>query len=182
MIKLKDILKEIEEDEIDIQRLYNNEMYLDEIAEKLGFDMTDFNHHFWNFPVTLYHCTPKENLEVIKTEGLKAKNESRGYSSNKHIGNAIFTTSESEEIEHLKSSYGEIVIGINTKQMKSDRYILTVEREPDWEQADKLAFVMEKLGKDKYGDPSRYVDSSEGTSPYTVIVYGDIPPKYLSYD
>jgi hypothetical protein len=177
-------IKEIEKknEEINIERLFYSDFYLEEVAEKLGIKFPDFNQLFWQYPRNLYHCSPKENLESIQKFGLQEKNETRGFSSNKYIGRAIFTTQEFEELDHLQSSYGELIITINTKQMKTDGFILEVEREPDWERAEKLTSILHKLGKDKYEDASRYVDSSEGTSPFTVIVYGNIPPKYLKIE
>ena len=48
MIKLKDLIKEDEEDNgIDIDRLHYNDSYLDDVAENMGYNM-DFNKMFWS--------------------------------------------------------------------------------------------------------------------------------------
>lgn len=120
MIKLKQLLLEndIEDDEpIDRDRLFWNESYLDDVAEKLGFQ-DDFATQFWHeyYCPILYHCMTPENYELIKVQGLRPRNISRGATSNRHIGNAIFTCIE-EEVSFFKQYYGPIVIEINTKQI-----------------------------------------------------------------
>ena len=169
-----------EDESIDIDKLFWNDSYLDSIAEKFNYVDT-FNEFFWKFPSYLYHCTKLENKNSIISNGIKMKNNSRGFSSNRNVGPAIFTTSEQAEISTLQDSYGPVVFIINTIQMKKDGYTPTVEREPDWARAQKLSFVLKKLNySDDKSDESLFVDSSEGTTPYTVIVYGNIPPKYIT--
>jgi len=172
-----------DDEKIDVDRLMWQDSYLDDIAEKFGYE-DNFNEMFWKFPQTLYHCTPEENKDSIIKYGIGMKNKTRGFSSNRHIGAAIFTTSEEGEVSSLQNSYGPVVFSINTPQMKKDNYIPTVEQEPDWAKSEKISFVLKKLGySEEETESSRFVDSSEGTSPYTVIVYGQIPSKYLSiYD
>lgn len=169
-----------ETEEIDIDRLYWNESYLDNIAEQMGYN-SDFNKSFWKYPQPLYHCTTPEKYELIKSSGkLKTTNESRGI-NNRSVGNAIFTTQEEMEVEGLRQSYGDIVIQINTKLMRHDGFMPFVSKEPEVETAEKLAFVLNKLGEEK--DISQLIDSSGGISEYTVIIYESIPVKYLSlYD
>jgi len=179
MIKLKSLLRESKED-VDQDRLFWNDSYLDDVAEQLGYD-NDFNKQFWNQPYipTLYHCTNKVNYELIRKDGMiKRRSDTRGI-SNRGIGSSIFTTSVEEEVPYLKSYYGPIVLAINTKQMKQDGYTPIVEREPDWSRAIKLAFVLTKLtGKDV--EATRYVDSSDQVSEGTVILYNNVPIKYVS--
>lgn len=169
-----------DDNKIDVDKLIWNDSYLDEIAEQFGYS-DNFNDLFWKYPQYLFHCTPEENKESIITNGIGMKNKSRGFSSNRHIGSAVFTTSEEEEIPTLQDSYGPVVFLINTPQMKKDGYIPMVEKEPDWMKAEKISFVLKKLGySDEKAETSRFVDSSEGTTPYTVILYGNVPPQYLS--
>ena len=179
MIKLKSLLKESEE-EINQDRLIWNDSYLDDVAEQFGYD-DDFNKLFWNQPYIpmLYHCTTKENYELIRKDGMiRRRSDTRGI-SNRTIGSSIFTTREEEEVSHLKSYYGPIVLTINAKQMKQDGYTPNVEQEPEWSRAIKLAFVLTKLtGKEV--EASRYVDSSDQVSEGTVILYGNVPIKYVS--
>lgn len=168
---------------VDINRLMWNDSYLDDVAEQLGYK-DNFNDLFWKFPQYLYHCTPEENRESIEKNGIGMMDKTRGFSSNRHIGAAVFTTSEEEEIPALQDSYGPVVFSINTPQMKKDGYMPTVEKEPDWARAEKISFVLQKFGHpEEKTETSRFVDSSEGTTPYTVIMRGQIPSQYLSiYD
>lgn len=169
-----------DDNKIEVDKLIWNDSYLDEIAEQFGYS-DNFNDLFWKYPRYLFHCTPEENKESIITHGIGMKNKSRGFSSNRHIGSAVFTTSEEEEIPTLQDSYGPVVFSINTPQMKKDGYMPMVEKEPDWMKAEKISFVLKKLGySDEKAETSRFVDSSEGTTPYTVILYGNVPPQYLS--
>ena len=180
MIKLKDLIKEDEEDPgIDIDRLHYNDSYLDDVAEEMGYKM-DFAKIFWSLPhvPTLYHCTEPDRWDIIKFEGLKTMRGSRGL-SNTSIGHAVFTTMEEEEIPFFRSYYGDTVIKINTQQMKSDGFMPDVSRELDWDRAQKLEFVLQKLGKHE-AEAARFVDSSDQNTQGTVILYSDIPVKYLS--
>ncbi len=185
VIKLKNIVKEILEDQlkdIDVDRLMWNDSYLDDIAEKLGYE-SDFNKTYWNYLYRepMYHCTEKENLPSIQQKGLLRKDIRRGI-TNRNIGAAVFACPE-EEVDYFKNYYGPIVIKINTSQMKSDNYVPHVEREPDWMRAEMLAFVLNKLGQKRSGserEASEFVDSSDGNTQGTIIFYDNIPPKYLS--
>jgi hypothetical protein len=172
-----------DEKKIDVDRLMWNESYLDDVAEQLGYN-DDFHNLFWKFPRYLYHCTPEENQESIMKNGINMMDKTRGFASNRHVRAAVFTTSEEEEISSLQNSYGPVVFSINTPQMKRDGYMPKVEQEPDWAKAEKISFVLREIGyPDERSEASLFVDSSEGTTQYTVIVYGEIPPQYLSiYD
>lgn len=177
MISLKRLILETK---IDKNRLFDSPDYLERVAEKLGYP-TDFTKLFWNqhYIPTLYHCTTPENYEKIKVEGLKQRNDRRGAISNRHIGPAIFTTSEPDEISFFSQYYGNVVIAINAKQMKADGFTPPVEKEPDWASAEMIEFVLRKMG-DEDADASRFVDSSDQNTQGTVIIYSDIPIKYLS--
>ncbi len=180
MIKLKNLISEAHG--IDVDRLMWNGSYLEDVAEQFEYN-DDFNKLFWSqrYVPTLYHCTTEENYEQIKVEGLKKKSNTRGAISNRHIGPAIFTTQEEEVIGTFQRSYGPIVIAINTKAMKTDRFMPIVEMEPDWARAMMLSFVLQKIGyPDDKTDVSLFIDSSDQTSQYTVIIYSNIPVKYLS--
>lgn len=180
MIKLRQLIRENDAENIDIDRLFYNDSYLEDVALSMGYN-DNFTKIFWSqhYLPTLYHCTTKESYEKIKVEGLKMRKERRGATSNRHIGPSVFTTSETEEISFFKSYYGPVVIGINTKKMKSDGFMPTVEKEPDWARAEMLEFVLHKLGQED-AEASRFVDSSDQNTQGTVILYSDIPVQYLS--
>lgn len=182
MIKLKHLISEEHEGEsVDMDRLYWQDSYLDALAEKFGYP-DDFTKVFWgqHYIPTLYHCTTKERYEQIKVEGLKRKDERRGATSgNSAVGPAVFTTAEEMEVSFFKSYYGPIVIAIDAAQMKKDGFMPEVSKEPDWEKAEKLEFVLRKLGQED-AEASRFMDSSDQNTQGTVIVYSNIPPRYLS--
>ena len=171
-----------EEDGVDIDKLMWNDSYLEDIAEQFGYK-SDYSKIFWGQPYvpTLYHCTTKENHEKIKVEGIKKKSERRGAISNRHIGPAVFTTMYEEEIPYFKSYYGPVVIAINAGQMKRDGFTPIAEMEPDWARATMLEFVLLKLGwREDEAEAARFVDNSDGNTQGTVILYDNIPVKYLS--
>lgn len=175
-------LKENEEPEesVDRDRLIYNDNYLEQVAEQLGYN-NDFTAKFWSIPhlPMLYHCTTPESYELIKVEGLKKRKERRGAVSNRHIGPAVFSTMYEEEVPFFSRYYGNIVIGINTQQMKADGFMPIVEQEPDWTRAKMLEFVLRKLGEED-AEAAAYVDSSDQNTEGTVILYANIPLKYLS--
>ena len=181
IIKLKNLITEGHGENVDMDRLFWQDSYLNDLAEKFGYP-EDFTKVFWSqhYIPTLYHCTTEEKYEQIKVEGLKLRRERRGaVSGNSAIGPAIFTTAEEAEVSFFKSYYGPIVIAINATQMKKDRFMPEVSKEPDWEKAEKLEFVLRKLGQED-AEASRFVDSSDQNTQGTVILYSDIPLRYLS--
>lgn len=131
----------------------------------------NFNSWFWNEAdgVVLYHGTSMENLDNIKKYGLQIGDKTRGI-SNKFIGNAIFA---SENID-TANSYYEVVLGINIGLMAKDSYMPEVSREPDVESYENRMSLANKIGLDNY-----HYDVEQGMDPGTIIIYGDIPAKYL---
>jgi len=134
-------------------------------------DMEDlFNANFWNSPEIVYHGTNEENIKDIKEDGLQPSDEGRGI-SNRHIGQAVFTSSEPDTPTH----YYDKVIAINTPQMAKDNYKPFVSQEPDiqdYEQASALA--------NYYGIEDFNMDVEGGMDHGTIIFYDKIPPKYLA--
>jgi len=133
-----------------------------------------FNKNFWERPEVLYHGTPIENVETIDREGLKMQHKSRGL-SNRSITRAVFTTQSPEYAEY---HYGPAVFEINTPQMKADGFMPQVVKEPNHTESDVLNFLAQKIGAwEEERDLAQA--NSEGTTDDTVIIYADIPPKYL---
>lgn len=181
MIKLKKLISEGHGEDVDIDRLFWQDSYLDNLAEKFGYP-EDFTKVFWSqhYIPTLFHCTTEERYEQIKVDGLKRKDERRGATSgNSAVGPAVFTTAEDAEVSFFKSYYGPIVLAIDATQMKKDGFMPEVSKEPDWARAEKLEFVLHKLGQEN-AEASTFVDSSDQNTQGTVIVYSDIPLRYLS--
>jgi hypothetical protein len=136
-----------------------------------------FNDRFWNRPELLFHGTPKENLEIIKHEGLKAMHKTRGM-SNKYIRSAVFTSTEPDWISYY---YGPVVVTIQTGLMKKDGFMPMVTKEPNHTYDEVMNFIAHKIGAwDENHDESSA--RSEGTTDDTVIIYSSIPLKYLSFE
>jgi hypothetical protein len=175
MIKMSTLLSE---DMVDVDKLFSDERYLDKIATQMGYNV-DFNSVFWKmkYMPILYHCTEPDRWEMIKVEGLKAMNGSRGL-SNRSVGKSIFTTMEELEVPFFKSYYGDCVLAINAQAMKNDHFTPEVSRELDWDRASKLEFIMRKMGKEAEAD--QFIESSDQNTSGTVILYSDIPLKYVS--
>jgi hypothetical protein len=147
------------------------------LRERLRDTLEDkFNARFWERPEPLYHGTPKENVEKIQQEGLKMQHKSRGL-SNRHISRAIFTE---QEPEYCQCHYGPEVFQIDTITMKQDGFMPRVEKEPNHVEADVINFLAHKIGAwDEQGDRDWANSQSEGTTENTIILYANIPPKYL---
>jgi len=136
----------------------------------------DFNKIFWNNEgiSTLYHATSKENAKLIEKIGLSPKNESRGI-NNRGTPAAVFTSDNPDDI----SSYGDIVFEINVRQMKADGYMPNASRETPTEEVQIRSSLAYKIGLPYYElsiDPG-----NDGISEATVVFYGQIPPKYLTF-
>jgi len=157
-----------------VWRLSDNELYS---YSSRG----DFNEIFWKNICTqysdyneLFHATSKENLEEIKENGLETGNKSRAI-SNRSTGSAIFASTDQYSID----SYGDLIIKINMCLMKKDGYIPRVSLEEPIEEALMREEIARKLGIEDFNAISQY--DSEGIFESTVVIYGDIPLKYLSF-
>lgn len=133
-----------------------------------------FNNDFQDYPVTLFHATPNENLESIMKDGLQAESQTRGL-TNRGVGAAIFTYDNDES--PLTGSYGDTVLAIDCKAMKRDGLEFYVEQEPavvENETANLLAHV---VGANDF----HWEAGGDGADdPATVILHIDhVPPKYL---
>jgi len=121
---------------------------------------------------TVYHGTHEENVKDILRHGIESRNESRGI-SNRSMGSAVFTSQNLDTA--LNSSYTHI-FEINVGAMKADGYMPRISGEDPLDEAKlKQSFAWE-LGLRDY---EVEVDSSDGLSGDTVVIYGDIPPKYI---
>jgi hypothetical protein len=151
-----------------------------QLDQYIGEDNEDFNEKFWKDVCTpygnnkLYHATRSKNINEIKARGLLKMNKSRGI-NNKSTGNAVFTSLDETAID----SYGEIIIKINMCQMKKDGYMPEVSMEKPIEEAKLRNQLAWKIGIEEFDAIDGY--SSDGLFETTVVIYGDIPPKYLSF-
>ena len=128
-------------------------------------------HNFWESPEYLYHATNIDNIESIKRTGLRVEDRTRGI-SNRGMGAAIFTSFSPEDI----SMYGDIIIEIDTVQMKKDGYMPRVSGESPLEESDRKSKLAYIIGLENY-IPDEY--AGEGYSDSTIAIYDNIPRKYL---
>lgn len=149
----------------DAQRLIS--ALTDEVEER-------FNAAFWQRPEPLFHGTPKENVESIQREGLKMQHISRGL-ANRHIRSAVFTEKNPEFCGY---HYGPEVFEIDTNAMKADGFMPQVTKEPNHIESEVMNLIARKI---KAWDEEKDLANSysEGTTEETIIIYDNIPPKYL---
>lgn len=135
-----------------------------------------FNAAFWMHPEPLYHGTPEENVESIKNFGIRMQHKSRGL-SNRHISQAVFTE---KSPEFCRYHYGPAVFEINTPQMKADGFMPVVTKEPNHIESDVVNFLAHKIGAWTPDEDRDFAQSQfEGTTEDTIIVYDNIPAKYV---
>jgi hypothetical protein len=131
------------------------------------------NENFWQSPSPLYHGTSsQESLDSILENGLEGRAETRGL-TNRSVGAAVFTSLEPELVEAYTGSDGGVVV-IDTEQMKQDGFTPFVGPEPEILEKQIAGAFAHKIGVDYKED---YSDS--GMDPNTIIIYGDIPAKYI---
>lgn len=141
----------------------------------------DFSKTFWESPIPLYHATSDENVENISKRGLLARSFTRGI-GNRNTGAAVFTIS-GENYDDIHSallklnSYGESVFEIDTAAMKQDGYMPDVAKEDPISEGELKISLANLIDYEYYGGD----DYNSGEYfPDTVIIFGNIPAKYLN--
>ena len=132
-----------------------------------------FNDIFWKNPEILYHGTYNKLLDNILKDGLTMQNESRGV-TNRGTPSAIFTTTN----ENGTDSYGNIILKIDTFKMKANGYTPYVEQESPVTEKNLRERLAHKIGLNDFYAYDDY--SSDGISEETVVIFGNIPPQYIS--
>ena len=132
----------------------------------------DFVDDFWQSCPPLYHATTEENKTLIFQQGILPQHITRGI-GNRRVNSAVFTTTEQDDL--LLGYYGPAIFKIDTAMMKADGYTPGVSMEPTEQEADEREAIAWKIGLEDF-----QCDRESGISPNTVIVFGKIPPKYLS--
>lgn len=128
---------------------------------------------FWGSPGPLFHATSEDALSSIRRKGLEARSDTRGL-TNKGTPAAVFT---SLDPTGYIESYGNVVLRIDTAAMKRDGYTPPVSGEYPLVEYEVLKALQHLLGIEE----DDFIDSpGDDLDPSTVIVYGSIPPKYLS--
>jgi hypothetical protein len=120
-----------------------------------------------------YHATEPENIESIQRDGLRMENKSRGI-ENRSTGSAVFATMEFDEM----GSYGSAAFEIHLGRMKDDGYMPEVTQEGPIEEAKHLEILAHLVGLEDF-DPYSSLGSG-GIHEATIVIFGGIPPKYLS--
>lgn len=146
----------------------------DDILEMYDYDFEKWSEDFWNSissDYEVYHATTEENWETIKDEGIEASNKTRGI-SNRNTGSAVFVTTNPDEL--MQGFYGDVHIDIRLGKMKEDGYTPMVSEEKPWV----VAELKRSLGA-VFDIEIEDLDSSDGISPDTLVIFGDIPPKYI---
>lgn len=128
---------------------------------------------FWQYPPQLYHATQRENYDEIMTKGLGARSRSR-VGSNRWVGSSVFTSTDPEAID----AYGDLIFEIDTVGMARDGVTPQVGLEPGIFEDMQARALAAKIGLYEY-DPG-VLESGEGLAESTVIIFGHVPPKYLS--
>lgn len=121
----------------------------------------------------VYHGTKKENIELIKRNGLLVKKDTRGL-SNRHTPPAVFASLDPSGTE----SYGDVVIDIDLAAMKKDGYTPPIEQEEPVITSQLREALAHLIGLEDYS----YYEEDSGISSETIVIFGNIPPKYLSFE
>lgn len=147
----------------------------EEYFNYLGEDIDEeLNKDFWRNPFPLYHGTRKKNVEDIKEDGLEPALDSRGL-TNKNVGSAVFLTTD----KSMANSYGDVLITVDTKQMKKDGLKHRVSYEPAASEKIGIEKLAQFIGLKNFYYSSGFHDEETED---TIIMYGDIPAKYLSFE
>jgi len=132
----------------------------------------DFNRDFWERPAPLYHATTRENAARILREGLARRNATRGI-ANRGTGPAVFTTLDREEAED--GAYGDVVFTIDTRAMKRAGFMPFVAEEEPIRKYSARQALASMLSMD-----DAHFDLEGGISFNTIVIFGHVPPQYLS--
>jgi len=126
----------------------------------------------WEDVGVAYHATPLRNAEKIELKGIMPMNESRGI-SNRSTPSAVFMSENIDEMD----TYGEALFEIDLAAMRNDGYMPTLEREEPVSESEARMSIARRLGVD---DTDMYAyESWDGIAEDTLVLYGDIPRKYL---
>jgi hypothetical protein len=116
-----------------------------------------------------YHYTRESRLNSILRDGLIPRDETRGM-GNRHAGSAVFLSMG------IPTYSGEVLLRIDIPAMIKDGYLPQASlEEPVIEK-----MVMEHIARRFGVEYQHHVES--GMEENTIVVYGVIPPKYISVD
>lgn len=147
----------------------------DDLYEYIDSPDEDFKKNFWDgigSGSAVYHGTSKENIESIKMTGLEQRQETNSL-TNTSNGQAVYTSPIYETADY---SY-DVVVQIDLGLMKADGYTPPVSVESGVDEAEMRNSLAHMLGiEDYHGE-----DLEQGLESDTVLIYGEIPLKYLRF-
>lgn len=163
--------------------------YLDRIEDWIAdvsdlelFEMFDYNENKWSREFwqnvhhgsVVWHNTEKHAWEDIQKDGvLKATRVSRGL-TNSSTGSAVFVTMDPDAT--ALGNYGPISLEIDLYTMKKNHYMPMVsEEEPIVEHKLRTALA-HLIGYENFND---HEITSDGLDYNTLVIFGDIPIKYI---
>lgn len=164
-------------DDFDYPDLKNSNSWINDIYDhNLNDYVKQEEKSFWDDigdDYKLYHATDSANKENILKKGITPMNKTRGI-SNRGTPSAVFTVDDPEVL----SAYGDLIFEINAGQMKKDGYMPLAEAEEPVQDSNLRRTIAYMLGDQDYEVSDEL--HSDGIWENTVIIYGVIPPKYLT--
>ena len=164
-------------DDFDYPDLKDSNSWINDIQDHSLYDyVKPEEQSFWDDigdDYKLYHATDSVNKANILKKGLTPMNKTRGI-SNSGTPSAVFTTDDPD----ILSTYGDLIFEINAGQMKKDGYMPLAELEEPVQESNLRKTIAYMLGDQDYEVSNEL--HSDGIWENTVIIYGVIPPKYLT--
>ncbi len=156
---------------------------IQEFTEFTGVDWREhWTEEFWSMVGkiseynNLYHATTRENEESILKNGIRPTNETR-IPTSKIRRPAVFAVKDLGFLEG--GVYGEVIFSIDATRMKKDGVTPLVGREKGWERRDRAMHLKDELNL--FGPVREIIEAGQGGSwRGTVVIYGKVPPKYVS--
>lgn len=146
----------------------------DTILEFFNYDDQRWSDKFWESVGSnrkVYHATVEEFWPTIKDNGLEQRSDSRGI-TNRNTRSAVFVTTNIEELDI--GTYGDVHLEINLSAMKSDGYMPRISQEEPYIIDNYRAAIANLL------DVEYDHNAGDGISPDTLVIFGDIDPKYIT--
>jgi len=151
------------------------------LEEFFNYDPKQESEIFWrninSSKDVVWHNTSEENCELIQQTGyLKSSKETRG-SLNRFTQSAIFVTTSPDEAQ--MGVYGDVILEIDLYSMKQDGYTPFVSKEePCVEFMLKNKLINLINPHIPYDDTYISMDGIDCEN--TLVIYGDIPIKYIT--
>lgn len=156
--------------------------YFDEVADDVDLtEMAKEIHRDWQRQAAkevAYHGTSAENLESIRRDGLETRRVTRGL-SNRGVGNAIYMHPE----PYFVGSYADAGLGstieIDIPRLIEDGLLKVGQlgREVGFSEGEAVEALASDFEDYEY---TSGVGEIDGADPQTIVIFEDIPPKYLS--